>query len=73
MRAAMAVEEKGLDAGTASSVQGFVSITTGVLVGGIIGQAFDGSTVPMIGGFLAVGVLALICVAITTRGRLFAA
>ena len=70
---AMAMEHMGRIAGTASSVQGFVSITTGVLVGGIIGQAFDGSTVPMIGGFLAVGVLALACVAITTRGRLFAA
>lgn len=70
---AMAMENMGRIAGTASSVQGFTSITAGVAIGAVIGQAYDGTTVPMIGGFLAVGLLALLCVAVTNKGRLLAA
>lgn len=70
---AMAMENMGGIAGTASSVQGFISVTAGVAIGAVIGQAYDGTTAPMIGGFLAVGLLALMCVAVTTRGRLLAA
>ncbi len=68
---AMAMENMGAIAGTASSVQGFVSITAGVAIGAVIGLAFDGSTVPMIGGFVTVGILSLAVVALTERGRLF--
>ncbi|GAA3708212.1 multidrug effflux MFS transporter [Sphingomonas cynarae] len=68
---AMAMENMGAIAGTASSVQGFMSITMGVLIGAVIGQAFDGTTVPMIAGFLVAGVLALAAIAVTERGRLF--
>ncbi len=70
---AMAMENMGSVAGIASSAQGFAGITAGVLVGIVIGQAFDGTTVPMIAGFLAVGLLALAAIAWTERGRLFAA
>lgn len=68
---AMAMENMGRIAGTASSVQGFAGITAGVGIGAVIGQAFNGTTVPMIGGFLSVGLMALIAVAVTARGRLF--
>ncbi|WP_375380189.1 multidrug effflux MFS transporter [uncultured Sphingomonas sp.] len=67
----MAMERMGAIAGTASSVQGFLSVTTGAVVGASIGQAFDGSVVPLTGGFLAAGLVALIMVAVTERGRLF--
>ncbi|WP_448662356.1 multidrug effflux MFS transporter [Sphingomonas sp. CJ20] len=68
---AMAMERMGAIAGTASSVQGFVTTLGGALVGAAIGQAFDGTTVPLYGGFLMLGVVAFIVVAITERGRMF--
>lgn len=70
---AMAMENMGAIAGTASSVQGFIMITGGVLIGAVIGQAFDGSTAPMVAGFVVTGMIALACVALTERGRLFGA
>ncbi len=68
---AMAMENMGGIAGTASSVQGFVSITAGVAIGAVIGLAFDGTTVPMVAGFLVTGIISLGVVAVTERGRLF--
>lgn len=68
---AMAMANMGHIAGTASSVQGFVSVVIGVLLGAVIGQAFDGTTRPLAAGFLLAGVAALVLVAITERGRLF--
>ncbi|VVT02171.1 MFS transporter [Sphingomonas sp. EC-HK361] len=68
---AMAMENMGHIAGTASSVQGFASVTFGAAIGAVIGQAFDGSTAPLTGGFLLMGVAALASVFVTERGRLF--
>ena len=68
---AMAMQNMGHIAGTASSVQGFLSVTLGSLAGAAIGQAFDGSPRPLIAGFLVSGVVALAIVAVTERGRLF--
>jgi len=68
---AMAMEEMGHIAGVASSVQGFVSIDLAATIGALIGQAFDGTTVPLTLGFVAAGVVALGIVALTERGRLF--
>jgi MFS transporter, DHA1 family, multidrug resistance protein len=68
---AMAMEHMGKIAGTASSVQGFAVTTGGALIGGLIGQAFDGTTTPLHLGFLAAGVVALALAAIVERGRLF--
>jgi len=67
----MAMENMGAIAGTASSVQGFTSVTFGAVIGVVIGQAFDGSTAPLAAGFLICGVVALAIVAVTERGRLF--
>lgn len=67
----MAMDSLGRIAGTASSVQGFVSTCGGALIGIIIGQAFDGTTLPLALGFLIVGLLALAVVLVTERGRLF--
>lgn len=68
---AMAMERMGHIAGTASSVQGFVSTTFGALLGALIGQAFDGTTLPLTAGFLVAATAALGIAAIAERGRLF--
>ena len=60
-------------AGTASSLQGFVGTLGGAVFGAAIGQAFDGTTVPLYVGFVAMGLGSLAIVAITERGRLFRA
>lgn len=70
---AMAMERMGEIAGTASSAQGFINTLGGALVGAAIGQAFNGSTVPLFIGFLTMGSVALLLAAITERGRLFRA
>jgi MFS transporter, DHA1 family, multidrug resistance protein len=68
---AMAMEDMGEVAGTASSLQGFVNTLGGAVIGAAIGQAFDGTTVPLYAGFLLMGGGALAIVAVTERGRLF--
>ena len=68
---AMAMENMGAIAGTASSVQGFVTVTIGAVIGALIGQAFDASPVPLLAGFLVAGIVALGIVAVAERGRLF--
>lgn len=68
---AMAMEKMGEIAGTASSLQGFGTTLAGALIGAAIGQAFDGTTIPLYSGFLLMGGLSLVVVAITERGRMF--
>jgi MFS transporter, DHA1 family, multidrug resistance protein len=69
----MAMEEVGSIAGTASSVQGFLSNSVGALLGLVIGQAFNGTTVPLALGFFVFGLASLAIVLVTERGRLFRA
>ena len=68
---AMAMEPLGHIAGTASSVQGFVSTTGGALIGFFIGQQFDGTVVPLTLGWVGCGLAALAIVLLTEKGRLF--
>lgn len=68
---AMAMENMGGIAGTASSVQGFITVTGGAFVGAVIGQSFDGTTVPLYLGFFIAGLTALAVVALVERGRMF--
>lgn len=70
---AMAMANMGALAGTASSVQGFLGTITGALIGITIGQQFDGTTVPLFTGFLICGLLSLLAVLWTERGKLFRA
>jgi DHA1 family bicyclomycin/chloramphenicol resistance-like MFS transporter len=67
----MAMEPLGHVAGTASSVQGFVTTFGGALLGFFIGQHFDGTALPMTLGFALCGVAALVIVVLTEKGRLF--
>lgn len=68
---AMAMDPLGHVAGTASSVQGFVTTVGGALLGFYIGQHFDGTVVPLTLGFSICGVIALGMVLIAEKGRLF--
>jgi DHA1 family bicyclomycin/chloramphenicol resistance-like MFS transporter len=68
---AMAMEKMGAIAGTASSLQGFVTTIAGAMIGAAIGQAFDGTTIPLYSGFLLMGGLSIVVVAVTERGRMF--
>ncbi|UYY57728.1 multidrug effflux MFS transporter [Sphingomonas sp. S2-65] len=68
---AMAMERMGAIAGTASSLQGFVTTLGGAVIGAFIGQQFNGTTIPLYAGFLSMGVLALGAVLFAERGRLF--
>ena len=68
---AMAMEPLGHIAGTAASVQGFITTVGGALIGFYIGQQFDGTVVPMTLGFAGCGLAALVVVFVTERGRLF--
>lgn len=69
---ALAMEEMGALAGTASSVMGFVQSVGGALIGVAIGQSFDGSTVPLYAGSAMCALGAMAMIAVAERGRLFA-
>lgn len=69
----MAMEPVGHIAGIASSIQGFISTIGGALVGLLIGQSFNGTTIPVAAGFFFAGCLSLLVVFIVERGRLFRA
>lgn len=68
---AMAMDPLGHVAGTASSVQGFVTTIVGALLGFYIGQHFDGTVVPLTLGFALCGLVALGIVLVAEKGRLF--
>jgi MFS transporter, DHA1 family, multidrug resistance protein len=68
---AMAMEPLGAIAGTASSVIGVYTSLAGALLGLIVGQAFDGTVIPLGVGFVLLGVVGLLVVLWTERGRLF--
>ena len=68
---AIAMEPLGRVAGTGSAAFGFVTTTGSGLIGGMIGRAYDGTTVPLLVGYLVMSILALVIVVITERGRLF--
>ena len=68
---AMAMEPLASLAGIGASLQGFVTTVGGALAGFAIGQSFDGTTIPMTGGFFAAGAVTLAIVLVTERGRLF--
>lgn len=68
---AIAMEPLGHVAGTAASVQGFVTTIGSGLFGAMIGQSFDGTLTPLAAGYFILGLIALILVLIAERGRLF--
>ncbi len=69
----LAMEPLGHVAGTASSVLGFMGTVGGSLIGAAIGQAFDGTALPMVTGYFVVSLIGLAFVLIGERGTLFKA
>jgi DHA1 family bicyclomycin/chloramphenicol resistance-like MFS transporter len=67
----LAMEPLGHVAGTASSVLGFMSTVGGAIIGAGIGQAFDGTALPMVAGYFTVSIIGLVFVLIAEKGRLF--
>ena len=68
---AIAMEPLGHVAGAAASIQGFITTIGGSLCGFLIGQLFDGTTVPLTIGFTGFGLAGLLTVLATEKGRLF--
>ena len=67
----LAMEPLGHVAGTASAVLGFMSTVGGALIGVAIGQAFNGTALPLVAGFFTGSVIGLIFVLIGEKGKLF--
>jgi DHA1 family bicyclomycin/chloramphenicol resistance-like MFS transporter len=57
---ALAMEPLGHIAGTASSLQGVITTVGGALIGFAIGQSFDGTTIPLVAGFVICGIAGLL-------------
>ena len=57
---ALAMAPMGHIAGTASALQGLMTTIGGALIGFAIGQLFNGTTIPLVAGFVGCGSLALL-------------
>jgi DHA1 family bicyclomycin/chloramphenicol resistance-like MFS transporter len=68
---AISMEPLGHIAGTAASVQGFISMLGAASIGFLIGQNFNDTLIPLTIGFSVCSVLGLLAVGIAERGRLF--
>jgi DHA1 family bicyclomycin/chloramphenicol resistance-like MFS transporter len=67
----LSLEQLGEVAGTASSIFGAIQTVLSAVLGLILSQMFDGTDLPLAGGFLLFGILAIICVLIAEKGQLF--
>lgn len=70
---AIAMEPLGHVAGAAASIQGFITTIGGAVFGFLIGQLYDGTTIPLTIGFTGFGLAGLLMVLATEKGRLFQA
>lgn len=68
---AMAMESMGPVAGIAASLQGCAGTFGGALIAALMGQQFNGSTLPLALGALLCGLVSLGFVLLAERGRLF--
>tara|TARA_R110002020_G_scaffold134603_2_gene300704 strand:+ start:8190 stop:9446 length:1257 start_codon:yes stop_codon:yes gene_type:complete len=67
----LSMEPLGAVAGTAAAVFGFIQTVGGALIGGYVGQLFNGTTIPVAAGYVSMGLLALVFILIAERGKLF--
>ena len=68
---ALALEPQGHFAGTASSIYGTITTIVGIVIGGFIGQKFNGTLLPFAIGLFVCASIALATVFVVERGRLF--
>ena len=69
--AAIAMEPQGKIAGTASALYGFSTTGVAIMFGYFVSSQFNGTVSPIVLGFVVLGILSLIIVLITERGKLF--
>lgn len=68
---AMALEPMGHIAGSAAAANGFAGTTGAGFLGGLIAQLYDGTAIPIIQGFGALGMAAFAVILWTEKGKLF--
>jgi DHA1 family bicyclomycin/chloramphenicol resistance-like MFS transporter len=68
---AICLEPMGHLAGTATAITGFVSTTGGALIGGAVGQMFNGTVQPLFAGFTIFGAVSIAAVLWAEKGKLF--
>ncbi|RXZ35706.1 multidrug effflux MFS transporter [Sphingomonas desiccabilis] len=68
---AMAMEPVGHIAGTASSLQGFITSLGAVVVSLAIGQSYSGTTLPLAVGYLGIGLALIAIIYVIEGGQLF--
>jgi MFS transporter, DHA1 family, multidrug resistance protein len=68
---ALAMEPLGHIAGTASSLFGSITTLIGIIMGSVIGQAYNGTMIPLSTGFFVCTLIALAVVLVTERGKMF--
>ncbi len=67
----LAMEPQGHRAGTVSSLIGSISTLMAALIGSTVGQAYDGTLVPLSTGYFALALMTIGIIAVTEKGRLF--
>lgn len=65
---ALAMEPMGANAGIAAAVIGAVTTVLAVAIGGPLGQLYNGSTWPLVAGFVGLGLGCLAVIRLTPRG-----
>ena len=68
---AMAMEPMGHLAGAAAAMNGFFGTSVAGVLGGAIGRSYDGTTMPILFGFVIMGAAAVAAALWTEKGRLF--
>lgn len=68
---AMAMEQMGEMAGTASSVQGTIAALGATAISMVVGQSFNGTVVPVVAGFFLCGIGSLCAALHAEGGKLF--
>jgi DHA1 family bicyclomycin/chloramphenicol resistance-like MFS transporter len=66
---AIAMEPMGRIAGMAAAISGSLSSLIAILTGGVIGQMYDGTVIPLVAGFAVLGLLALLVTKWADRPR----
>jgi DHA1 family bicyclomycin/chloramphenicol resistance-like MFS transporter len=65
----LAMEPQGEIAGTASSLFGSITTVMAAVLGYLVGQAYNGTLVPLTTAYFAFGAITLVIIVLTERGR----
>lgn len=68
---ALAMQPMGHMAGAAAAANGFAGTTAAGFIGGLVGRMYDGTTMPVVLGFVVLGVAAFAITLWTEKGALF--